>query len=105
VTPTAERLPLSKQQRKVLAFLVTYFGRHHAYPTYREIAAALGATSPSGAMGHVKRLERKGWVTCRRSENGQLLNVRVPDLDAELAGLCDALAGRLCGTPTQGERP
>jgi len=56
------RLPLTKQQSEILAFIVRHLEQNACAPTQREIAAHFGYKSVSSAFEHSKTLERKGYI-------------------------------------------
>lgn len=60
MTTTADRQPLTDRQREVLDFIAANMGLFG--PSIREIAAGLGGISANAVVGHVKALERKGYV-------------------------------------------
>jgi repressor LexA len=70
----AERPVLTDRERRAVEFLA----RHEIEPGYpatrRELAAALGCSSPNAAQEVLARLHRKGYVT---SEPGKARTVRV----------------------------
>lgn len=55
--------PLTESQGRVLAYIRSYLHEHELPPTRREIAEALGFTSPNAAHEHIKILERRGFLT------------------------------------------
>jgi repressor LexA len=54
---------LTKKQAEILRFIVNYVGQEGCPPSYREIAAGLGVSSPSTICEHVRNLERKGYLS------------------------------------------
>jgi repressor LexA len=55
--------PLTKKQAEVLHFIRSYFSEHGYAPSYREIADALGLSSPATVHQHVKALLEKNAIT------------------------------------------
>lgn len=51
---------LTKKQAEILAFIRDFHRENNYAPSYREIAAHLGISSPATVHEHVKNLERKG---------------------------------------------
>lgn len=64
----AEPRPLTVQQRRVYEYVYRYNVQHGVAPALGEIAQAIGVTSPATVHGHLKTLERKGWLA--REHNG-----------------------------------
>lgn len=61
---TAQTSPaLSARQRAVLDFIAEFVAANHFPPTVREIAAAVGLSSPSSAAHHVRTLTAAGHLT------------------------------------------
>lgn len=54
---------MTARQRAVLDFIAAYQAAHHRPPTVREIAAAVGLSSPSSAAHHVRTLTAAGHLT------------------------------------------
>ena len=69
-----DRPALTERERRAMEFLA----RHEIEPGYpatrRELAAAMGCSSPNAAQEVLARLHRKGYVT---SEPGKARTVRV----------------------------
>ena len=59
--------PLTARQQKVYDFIEERICMRGYGPTVREIAFELGIKSPTGAIAHLKALERKGLI--RRAAN------------------------------------
>jgi repressor LexA len=53
---------LTKKQAEILAFIKDFHRENNFAPSYREIAAHLGISSPATVCEHVKNLERKGYL-------------------------------------------
>ncbi|GAA1289048.1 MarR family transcriptional regulator [Streptomyces sp. NBC_01474] len=51
---------VTERQRSVLAAIRTHIADHGEAPTVREIAAAVGLSSPSSVMYQLRRLEEAG---------------------------------------------
>ncbi len=59
-------VPLTTRQRKVHSFMLRFQKRYGRPPTMQEIADAFDLTTPSGALSHVRALERKGKVKAHK---------------------------------------
>ena len=53
---------LTARQKQVFDIIKHYLDRGEAFPSLREIADALGVRNKSGMVGHLKALERKGYI-------------------------------------------
>ena len=53
---------LSKRQREIYDFVLSYADRHGYPPTVREIGEAVGLASPSTVHAHLANLERAGYL-------------------------------------------
>jgi len=60
-------MTLTKRQKEVLDFLVTFVNKHGYSPSFEEIGRALRLTSLATVHKHISTLERKGFV--RRGYN------------------------------------
>ena len=60
-------MTLTKRQKEVLDFLVTFVNKHGYSPSFEEIARALRLTSLATVHKHITTLERKGFI--RRGYN------------------------------------
>ncbi|VTT98900.1 family transcriptional regulator : : LexA_DNA_bind [Gemmataceae bacterium] len=77
-TATAEaspHAPLTAKQRKVLTFLVGFWGRHQRFPTYRETGDHMGFASFSGVVPHLKALAKKGHIRFADRKMGTAIEV------------------------------
>ena len=54
--------PLTERQQQVLDFIACHIHDRGIPPTVREIWEHFGITSPNGVVGHIKTLERKGYI-------------------------------------------
>ncbi len=54
--------PLSPRQRRCLEAVLAHRRRAGLPPTYRELGRALSIASTNGVRGHLKALERKGYL-------------------------------------------
>lgn len=62
---------LTERQEEVFVFILACW-RSGWIPTYREIAAEVGITSPSGVICHLEALEKKG---CIQRRGGQAIKI------------------------------
>jgi repressor LexA len=54
---------LTLRQQEVLGFLQCYMRDERTWPSFREIEAHFGFKSTNAVMGHLKALERKGYIS------------------------------------------
>ena len=54
--------PLTARQARVFDFILEVTEKNGYAPSIREIADEMGFTSPNGVTGHLKALERKGYI-------------------------------------------
>ena len=86
------RTKLTARQRKALEAIRKSVREQGMAPTHAELAQALGISNPTGVIGHISALSRKGWVEVIVGvERGiRLLREGAPIVDgAELAGRCE----------------
>jgi repressor LexA len=83
---------LTERQRSVLDFILDYRRRHGCSPSIPEIQKAFEIRSPNGVMGHLRALQRKGFIRfgprgSRRIDiAGPLEPFRAPSFDLPLFG-------------------
>jgi repressor LexA len=65
MTTTTDEYPLTARQAEVLEFIRANSGMYG--PTIRQIAAAIGVNNVTGVVGHLRALEKKGYI--RRTPN------------------------------------
>ena len=53
---------LTARQKQVFDLIKKYLDQGEAFPSLREIADGLGVRNKSGMVGHLKALERKGYI-------------------------------------------
>lgn len=53
---------LTEKQKQVLEFILDFICRYGHPPTIREICQKFGIASPMGVQGHLKALEKKGYI-------------------------------------------
>ena len=58
--------PITDAARRVYNAIVDYIDSNGYAPTVRELCGLLDIASPSGVDGHLKTLQRRGWIV--RSE-------------------------------------
>ncbi len=54
---------MTYRQQEVLGFLQCYMREQGTWPSFREIEAHFGFKSTNAVMGHLKALERKGYIS------------------------------------------
>ena len=59
---------LTVRQQEVLGYLQIYQREHGTWPSIREIVSHFGFRSTNSAMGHVRALERKGYISRVRGQ-------------------------------------
>lgn len=67
---------LTPKQQEIFNFLCRHIREHGFPPSYEEIAEQFGFASPNAVTGHLKALERKGFI--RRSEKSRALEITDP---------------------------
>ena len=75
------QMTLTKRQKEVLDFLVTFHNKHGYSPSFEEIARSLKLTSLATVHKHITTLERKGFV--RRGYN-QSRSIEVTQLPKQV---------------------
>jgi len=65
---------LTERQAEVLAFIRKFQASHGAGPSVREIGSHCGIISPNAVAGHIKALEKKGFLKRARSAHGRALS-------------------------------
>ncbi|MET0702480.1 MAG: hypothetical protein ABWY93_22725 [Mycobacterium sp.] len=78
---------LPARQRQVLRYLLEYHDQHGYAPSARQVADQLGLASTSGAIHHLRGLQKAGWVT-RQAYAQAALGV-IPPVDKRV--FCDPL--------------
>ena len=63
MTTTTDEYPLTARQAEVLEFIRANSGMFG--PTIRQIAAAIGVNNVTGVVGHLRALEKKGYIRRR----------------------------------------
>ena len=92
------RTGLTARQREALEAIRKSVREQGMAPTHAQLAQALGISNPTGVIGHISALSRKGWVEVIVGvERGiRLLREGAPIVDgAELAARCEGDAGAL----------
>lgn len=86
---------LTKKQKSILDYLVSFFQDHGYMPTYREIAEEFNLSSPASIHQYIKALEDKGYISTSRNEARSIeLTPKAlpapPAVGLQLAGLITA---------------
>jgi repressor LexA len=72
---------LTLRQEEVLGYIQLYMREHGTWPSFREIEQHFGFRSTNAVMGHLKALERKGYIS---RVPGQARTFRINlDLDSD----------------------
>jgi len=87
--------PLTKKQRDILDYILKIVRERSYVPSYREIATALGLSSPATVHEHVGKLREKGYL---KGEEGAPVTV-----EEEVLGSAKATLLPLMGLITAGE--
>ena len=77
--------PLTDRQREVYDFICGFIANYLHPPSAREIAGAFHFASPMGAHGHIRRLEKKGWLK-QDEKLSRVETVLFPDNERTEAG-------------------
>jgi repressor LexA len=71
-------MALTKRQKQVLDFLVTFLNKHGYSPSYEEVARSLGLASLATVHKHLTTLERKGFIRRGHNRSRSLEVVHLP---------------------------
>ena len=69
---TDDRPPATKRQAAVVRALVALTAKQGYPPTFRELAAKLGISSPNGIACHLRALREKGYVEWAKGKSRTL---------------------------------
>lgn len=89
---------LSPVQRRTLAFVRDYLAEHSAAPSLRQVADAIGVSSPSTAHFHLERLAQKGFIERGPGTDIRLLDITPPALSNTAVPLVGVIAA---GVPVE----
>lgn len=89
---------LSPVQRRTLAFVRDYLAEHSAAPSLRQVADAIGVSSPSTAHFHLERLVQKGFIERGPGSDIRLLEIAPPALSNTAVPLVGVIAA---GVPVE----
>lgn len=93
---------LTPRQKQVLEIINSYTELGKPFPTLQEIAGQLGVRHKSGVTGHIKALERKGYITRREQRISNFLLKSDEGRPAISDDECFPLVGVIpAGTPLQ----
>lgn len=90
--------PLTKKQREILDYILKIVRDRGYTPSYREIATALGLSSPATVHEHVGRLREKGYL---HGEEGAPVVVEQGLLESAKAALLPLLGLITAGEPIE----
>lgn len=71
------RKPLHPRAKDCLDFIKDFIRINQYPPTIREIMAAMGQNSPNSAVGHIRYLEKNGWIT-RDKKKARSIRITTP---------------------------
>src|SRR6202167_5289332 len=71
-------MALTKRQKEVLDFLVTFLNKNGYSPSFEEIARSLKLTSLATVHKHISTLERKGFVRRAYNQSRSIEIVQLP---------------------------
>jgi repressor LexA len=71
-------MALTKRQKEVLDYLVTFLNKHGYSPSFEEIARALKLTSLATVHKHLSTLERKGYIRRGYNQSRSLEILQLP---------------------------
>jgi repressor LexA len=69
--------PLSESQAEVLDFVRRFIAENGYSPTFRDISAGCGFSSPNAAFSHMRALRRKGWIVWEHKRSRTVREVGV----------------------------
>lgn len=87
---------LTPRQRQVLNYIEKAQRQQGCPPSVRQLAHWLGIKSPNGVMGHLKALERKGYL---KRQNPQTSAFQLPDAATQGPPVLPLVATVPAGTP------
>ena len=90
--------PLTKKQRDILDYILKTMRERDYTPSFREIATALGLSSPATVHEHVQRLREKGYL---REEEGSPIAVQSGLLETARAVLLPLKGLITAGAPIE----
>lgn len=70
----ADREQLKSKQQRIYECIIRYQRLHGFAPTIRELCGMLGLASTSSIYGHLKNLERKGYIA-RKTESSRAIAI------------------------------
>lgn len=89
---------LTKKQREILDYILKVIRERDYTPSYREIATALGLSSPATVHEHVARLREKGYLA---SDEGSPVSVAEKVLGKATAALLPLMGVITAGEPIE----
>ena len=93
--------PLTKKQKEILDFIEFHAKERGYAPTYREIAAAMGKSSPATIHEHIKSLEKKGYLFVEKGRARAVEMVRDMTLDPAHAMFLPLVGVIAAGAPIE----
>lgn len=92
---------LTPRQQEILTFLKQHFRREKFWPSIREIQDHFGFRSTNAVMGHLRALERKGFIS-RHVGQARTFKVNFAGKDARLVKGPEVLSIPIYGSITAG---
>ena len=92
-------MPLTKKQKAVLDYIVSFMDAHDYMPSYRDIAKGLGLSSPATIYEHMVKLKENGYL----QEGGAIDGRQTVSLPEKISALTESVALPLVGLITAGE--
>ena len=71
-------MALTRRQKQVLDFIVTFINRHRYSPSFEELADGLDLTSLATVHKHLQTLERKGYIRRGYNQSRSIEVVQLP---------------------------
>ncbi len=71
-------MALTRRQKQVLDFIVSFINRHRYSPSFEEVAAGLELTSLATVHKHLQTLERKGFIRRGYNQSRSIEVVQLP---------------------------
>jgi repressor LexA len=71
-------MALTRRQKQVLDFIVTFINRHRYSPSFEEVADGLELTSLATVHKHLQTLERKGYIRRGYNQSRSIEVVQLP---------------------------
>ena len=73
MTTTIPLRPITRRQREIWQFVVSYHARNRLGCGVRDVMAAFNFASPQGALCHLVPLRSRGWVEWREGRANSII--------------------------------